>query len=549
MSRALLRLETPEYGLPFERSPEAVRRKSLGRFEQGLARCESNITESGEKEIIRHMRLSWDRLRPALEASPAGSWPADSEEIQSFRELHEQIESLVAVNEEGLITTEQETRRVARVMRGAMTLSALSALAALALFAIVSANRIANPVTEVSDRLHRALNPDPGSGPVPDRRGVDEIARLRSELEDLQERLRLHEDEQNRQLSHLQTRLAFVMNKVLEGMVLLDADLHIVSANRIGRTILRLAGDAGGALGDLDLSDDVRRVLAPVMDGAFQPERDLGEFGYRVGDEERVYRPRVLTVPRLDGGVEGYLLLFWDVTEQRRFEASRRRFISMLSHQLKTPMTSLSMSVNLLREKLSGTGDDRDELLSIASEACHNLSTLVSDLIEASRDMTPDLSLKPRRVDLVRLLNAALRPLVPQAEEKGIDFRLPAPDQTAYADVDPVKFPWVVINIAGNALRYTPRGGRIEVDVRAAANGLEVAVSDTGAGIEPENLESIFQPYVSTDREPEPGTHGLGLAIAREIVEAHGGGIEAGGEPGRGASFQIRLPANPERKP
>jgi signal transduction histidine kinase len=323
----------------------------------------------------------------------------------------------------------------------------------------------------------------------------------------------------------------------------MDVDRRILAANRVGRTILGMPVGEGQRIEDLQPREDVGRLLAPLLDGTFQPEHDLGEIRFEVDGGERIYRPRVLTVPGSGGQVEGYLVLFWDVTEQRRFEESRRRFISMLSHELKTPMTSLTMSVNLIREQLGDVPSAQAELLSIATESCGNLSALVSDLIDAAREVTPDLALKPRPVDVVRLLRSALRPLIRQAEEKGVNLVLPAEGPAAPASVDPVKFPWVVTNLVGNALRYTGRGGRVAVDVRSAGGGTEVSVEDTGVGIARENLARIFQPYVSLDREPQPGTHGLGLAIAKEIVDAHGGLIDASSEPGRGTTFTIRLPA------
>jgi PAS domain-containing protein len=92
----------------------------------------------------------------------------------------------------------------------------------------------------------------------------------------------------------------------------------------------------GRRVEELHPREDVRKLLAPVLAGTFQPERDLGEVRFEVDGGERIFRPRVLTVPAPAGGVQGYLILFWDVTEERRFEESRHRFISMLSHQLKT---------------------------------------------------------------------------------------------------------------------------------------------------------------------------------------------------------------------
>lgn len=544
MTRSLHLLEVPvDVGAE---SASGDARHAAGReIEEALRRCEANVTETGEVDILRRIRASWEQLRPALDARGAAG--LDPQTSRTLQVMHTDIEELVSLNERAMIAYEQESRRVARGMLGAVTVAALAAFVALALFALLSAHRISRPVTEVADRLHQALNPTSPDKPPATVRTVDEIGRLREELDALLLRLALYEDKQARKLSHLEGRLAFVMNKVLEGLVLMDAEHRILAANRVGRTILTMPPGEGHLLEELSPRQDVRGLLAPVMEGTFQPERDLGEVRFEVEGRERIFRPRVLTVPAPDGRVEGYLILFWDVTEQRRFEESRRRFISMLSHQLKTPMTSLTMSVNLIREMLKNAAPAQAELLSIATENCNSLSALVSDLIEAARETTPDLALKPRRMDLARLLRSALRPLVPQAEDKGVMLVVPTEEPAILASVDPVKFPWVVTNIAGNALRYTGHGGRIEVAMSSNKGQVEVSIEDTGSGIARENIERIFQPYVSLDCAPQPGTHGLGLAIAKEIVEAHGGAIEVSSEQGRGTRFVIRLPAEGSR--
>lgn len=536
MEQALWPLATTPAGTSVSHSEKLV-----ATFEDGLVGCESNITEAGEAAVLTRIRTSWDALRARL-VNPDQFNP----DQRALREtapsgLHDDIAELVSLNERAMVACERETSRVARVMVAAVTVSGLAAVLALTVFAIVSARRISSPIVEVADRLHHALNPahetDAKSG-----KG-DEIMRLRRELDALLERLAQHEDEQNRKLAHMQGRLAFVINEVLEGLVLVDDERHILAVNRVARAILGLSDGEGLRLDDLEPSDQVKHMLAPIIEGTFQPERDLGELQYEVDGQERVYRPRVLTVSAGEGSVEGYLILFWDVTEQRRFEESRRRFISMLSHQLKTPMTSLSMSMNLLRERLQDVTPSEAELLSIATEDCNHLSSLVSELIDAAREVTPDLTLKPRRLDIIALLRAALRPLVPQAEAKGVQLAVPKEDRSVVANVDPVKFPWVVTNIAGNALRYTDRGGRIDISISVADDRIEVAIADTGKGIAPEDIETIFEAYFTLDAEPQPGTHGLGLAIAKEIVEAHQGSLEAESEPGKGTTFRILIPA------
>jgi len=543
MEHCLRNLEWSASGADQTRPDGAAREDLASMFDTALRNCEANVTEPGETAVLERIRTNWTASRSLLLARESSSDEAQRERFLLGQDLYTDMEELIALNEQAMIGYERETRRVARLMLGAVSALVLVAIVVLALYALISARWISRPITQVADRLHLALNPVLGGEPASQSSNVDEIKRLREELDSLLGRLARHEDEQQRRLAHLQGRLAFVMNEVLEGLVLLDREHRILAVNRVARTLLGPRCIEGMRLEELPLREDIQVLLDPLMSGSFQEERDLGEVHHESDGAERVYRPRVLTVSSGHGGIEGYLVLFWDVTEQRRFEESRQRFISMLSHQLKTPMTSLSMSVNLLRERLSNAAPGEAELLSIASENCSSLGALVADLIEAARQTAPDLSLKPRPVELTRLLRSALRPLVPQAESNGIELVLPTTSTEVFCNVDPIKFPWVITNIAGNALRYTKPGGRVEVTVGREGNRVDIRVRDTGVGIAAENLERIFRPYVSLDSEPQPGTHGLGLAIAREIVEAHGGAIAADSRLGVGTEFAIRLPA------
>lgn len=514
-------------------------------FDGALEVCEGNVTESGEPRVLREIRNRWGEVRPTLlQGEPLGTEASAALREQS-EVLYGKIEELVGLNEQAMVTYERDTVRVGRLMVAGVAGAGLAALLALGGFAVVSARRISTPVIEVADRLHRALNPGVANGADQTKR-LDEIQRLRSEVSALLERLAHYEAEQTRKLGHLQERLALVMDKILEGLVLLDEGRRIVALNRIAKKILHLTNGEGLRISEIELGEDVRKVLEPMMTDAFQEERDLGELHHEVGGVDRIYRPRVVTLSSGEREIEGYLILFWDVTEQRRLEESQRRFIAMLSHQLKTPMTSLSMSVNLLSERLRELEPAEAELISIARESCHALSSLTSELIDAARDVTPGLTLHPQRVDIVRLLRSALHPLVPQAQEQGVDLVLPEAERSILVVVDPVKFPWVVTNITGNALRHTGRGGRVEVQVDRMGETIQVNVTDTGRGIASEDLDLLFRHYVSLDREPSSETHGLGLAIAKEIVEAHHGGIEAESEPGKGTAFRIRLLADPE---
>ena len=294
-----------------------------------------------------------------------------------------------------------------------------------------------------------------------------------------------------------------------------------------------------------------RRIAEPVLEVATALHKALGppDEGPEApwdgrGDElTRLRREMEALLERLQRHHQDQSLRLQQVhhSEQRRYEETHSGFIAMLSHQLKTPLTTQTMAVNLLKERLRGLDPESSELLEHARQSCAALHQLVAELIDTAREPAPHLSLRPSRVDLVGLLRQALQPLQPQAREKGQTLHDRLGDQPAWARVDPIKFSWVVTNAVGNALRYTPTGGRVEVLLQRGDHGLELLVVDTGIGIPTERLRTIFQP-AAPDELRTPGSHGLGLSIAKEIMDAHGGEIGIESHPGRGTTVRLVLP-------
>jgi signal transduction histidine kinase len=340
------------------------------------------------------------------------------------------------------------------------------------------------------------------------------------------------------------------MEEVREGFVLFDQDLNIASLNRIGRAFLLLQPGEGERrnLRSLPESPGRRMVLDRLLPEAAPLQTNLPETKVSLDGAERVFRPRLLPIESDSEEYRGFLLILWDVTAENRFDEARRKFIATLSHQLKTPATSLSLSVNLLWEKLHGTDEESDDLLRMAREDCTMLATTLSDLIDASRGAIQSLTLIPRRAELTAVLRKAVRPLENQALERGIRFADELGDAAVFGRIDPVKFPWVVTNILGNALRYTKPGGTVTVRLAEVDEEILINVKDTGAGIAAVDLKRLFAPFTSLDSQPQAESLGLGLTIAREIVEAHHGEIEVSSQVGVGTEFTIRIPAVAEEE-
>ena len=262
----------------------------------------------------------------------------------------------------------------------------------------------------------------------------------------------------------------------------------------------------------------------------------------------------VAPVRTSSGEIIGASKIARDITDRKRvlreLEAANRskeEFLANLSHELRTPLNAILGYARILRTP----GMDQEAHQRAAEVIERNgimLSKLVSDVLDISRIAAGKTRINRRRCDIVAVLDAALDIIRPAADAKGVRLERDIPVDTALAVVDPDRIQQVMWNLLTNAVRFTPRGGRITVGLRLNPSELVVSVADTGTGIEPSVLPHVFQRF----RQGEPGTGrdhgglGLGLALVRHFVELHGGRVTASSEgPGRGATFVVMLPTPP----
>ena len=240
----------------------------------------------------------------------------------------------------------------------------------------------------------------------------------------------------------------------------------------------------------------------------------------------------------------GALVQLTDITKFYEMERFKDDYISIISHEFRTPLTSIVLGVEMLREGMLGELTPRGrEIFTAIGDDCSRLTKLVDNLLELSRIESGTIYIQAEPVDAADLVREAVRPMQIQAEKKGIALSADLPPALPSIAVDFSKAVWVLTNLIGNALRYTEAGGSINVKVEAGRRRLYFSVSDTGCGIPPQYQEQIFQKFIQV-RGPakKKGGAGLGLAIAREIVTAHGGEIWVESEVGKGSTFTFTFP-------
>jgi two-component system, OmpR family, phosphate regulon sensor histidine kinase PhoR len=406
------------------------------------------------------------------------------------------------------------------------TIALAGALATL--LALVVVMLLSRAVTGPIGALTRSAETVAGGGSARfGAEGPDETRRLGDALRTMSDRItgerRLAESERD--------RLAVLIDELGDAIVIASADGHIERTNRAATDLF------GTPLVGRRITDVVRdhEVLDAIA--AAHPDTDS------VAHIERTDPPRFqrAVARRLaDGEV---LLVVQDLTNLRRLETVRRDFIANVSHELRTPLAALKAMAETLE---AGAIDDseaaRDFVRRMRTEI-DDLARLVEELLLIGRLESGQPVVAPTVVSPVALLEGARERLGPLAERARVKLVVDRPERAPLVVADPERIGQVLANLVHNATKHTPSGGEIRLSAIAEGKNVIFTVRDTGDGIAAGDVDRIFERFYKSDRSRADGGSGLGLSIAKHIVEAHGGVIRAASPgPGRGATFTFTLP-------
>jgi two-component system phosphate regulon sensor histidine kinase PhoR len=337
--------------------------------------------------------------------------------------------------------------------------------------------------------------------------------------------------------SRERNRLVAALNSSVDAIVAVDPEGHIAFANSAAGELLQHPQDelAGQAFAWVLPEEQIVEAL-----------RSSREEGRR--ETILIERPnrqylRVITTPILGGGEWAALLVFHDLTDVRRTEQVRRDFVANVSHELRTPLASVKSVIETLE---GGALDDRavaQDFLRRAGVEVDRLVQLVEELLELSRIESGQMPMARAPVALADVLERAVERLRREAQRSRVDLALEVPESLPAVTGDEERLERVAVNLVHNAIKFTPVGGAVRVRAEIRDGAVLVSVSDTGAGIAPEDLPRIFERFYKTDRARGGTGTGLGLAIVKHTIEAHGGAVAVESAEGRGSSFSFSLPA------
>ncbi len=340
-------------------------------------------------------------------------------------------------------------------------------------------------------------------------------------------------------------QLEATLGSLQEAVLIIDSHNYVLLANQAFHAIFPSAGQILGERLELALrSDAFLRLVENVRAGRAQPRQEIEFVDGRGSTWVEVTST---AIPPFNGQTKPSLLfVLHNITRQKRLEAVRKDFVANVSHELRTPLSVIKGYVETLVDSHESMPlPDRERFLKTIQRHTERLNSLLEDLLALSRLESAQPGLSRERVDLGQLLAGLLDDFRARPAAEAHRFSLAVDPGTPTVLADPLKLGQVLDNLVSNALKYTPRGSRIDLATRmASANTVEVSVRDNGPGIPPEDLPHIFERFYRVDkgRSREKGGTGLGLSIVKHIVHLHGGQVWAESKLGVGSTFYFTLP-------
>ena len=370
---------------------------------------------------------------------------------------------------------------------------------------------------------------------------VEEFASVAESINQMAEEL----DDKLRRLTHERNEREAVLASMVEGVLAVDTDERVIAVNAAAARLLDTdpAAAEGKSIQEIVRNPDLQHVVAQTLGGHRPVEADIV---MRVGAEERNLQANGTLLHGDDEGDDvGAVVVLNDVTRLKRLEAVRRDFVANVSHELKTPVTSIKGFAETLEDGALDDPDAARRFVRIIAGQADRLNSIIEDLLalstlEQSGD-SPLLQLE--EADLCDVVAVALEVCGPKADAKSIELRDDCPGRLL-ARVSPPLLEQAVVNLIDNAVKYSAEGATVVVTLEERGDEVVVSVTDEGQGVAREHLPRLFERFYRVDkaRSRDLGGTGLGLAIVKHVAQIHGGRVSVDSVLGRGSTFRIHLP-------
>lgn len=373
----------------------------------------------------------------------------------------------------------------------------------------------------------------------------DEIGELSKSFNEMASKLEEFEKISMEVLISEKKRADHIVKSINDGIIVLDEKDSVILINYIAAELLNIK-EKDILTRNFNELGKYNNLVKTILDKSEKSGSKYLRIIYR--DKEEYFIKEVVDIKdEISNRSLGKIISLKNVTGFKEIDEAKSGFIATISHELRTPLSAMRMSLRLLDDKRIGElNPEQNKLIHLMQNEVKRLLKLVTELLNLARIESGNEIFKYQEIGAEDLVEAAITPVLLQAEQKNISIDINIDNNLPHLLIDANKIAWVLINFLNNAIRYSPDGSKVRLKVRKDNNFLEFSVKDSGSGIEKENIEKIFDKYFQVNlknlEDKSNSGYGLGLAISKEFVDAHGGNIWVMSEPGKGSTFYFNLP-------
>ncbi len=519
-------------------------------FEEKLNQEANNITEPGEAEFVKQLHKDYkDYQDTYLELKSEKSLNEDdfSQLYQDYVSLRSGITEVYNMNMFAIQKKSNDLQKIAGEITIYMSVVATASIL-IALFFILSfPSKIVGPIKELTEKI-KSIS-ERNYDQKLEISSKDELGELASAFNNMADRLKLYQAKHIDQLLSEQRRMEALVHNLDDGVLLIDENKKVVLANK---TILDITGlketdIVSHYMPDIAAQNDLMREVYKYTLNLDKENNSVKPLRIVFNNEELFYnieKEEIKTYSELSHQETfiGYLILLKNITQFQARDTAKTNLLATVSHELKTPLSSINLSLKLLDDKRVGSlNEEQKEVINSLRQQSNRLSRVINELLDYSQIETGNIKLRFSPANPEDVIDLGVTALMLQLSEKNINLETEIEDNLPSINADVEKTVFVLVNLLSNAIRFSKENDKIKIKVSRQKNEIYFSVVDNGPGIPKNQQEKLFERFTNIGDKSKRGW-GLGLAIAKEFVQAQNGRIWVESEVGEGSNFIFTLP-------
>jgi NtrC-family two-component system sensor histidine kinase KinB len=507
---------------------------ALEKFEVNLKKQADNITEIGERELTAKLTLDFENLK------------ANAKEAKNHVEIRKDLTDIMLLNMQAIERKSNIAKQTAVNSTNWIAVTGTVCFLIALLFMFNLPGSIANPIKELTASIKQIASKNYHERVYFER--FDEFGELATSFNVMAKKLEEYNDSNLAKLMFEKKRIEMLINNMHDPLIGLDEQKVILFVNNEALKILgmKLEELIGKQAQDVALSNDLMRSLIRDSINSSPDKNTSKSLKIYADNKESYFDKEIVSISIIPTGEQnslpiGQFIILKNITPFKELDFAKTNFIATISHELKTPISTIKASLQLLESKNTGElNEDQTQLVLSIKEDSNRLLKIVGELLNLSQVETGNIQLNIQPSDPTKILNYALEAIKTQADQKHVLINAVADEHLPLVKADTEKTAWVLINLLTNAIRYSGENGEISIIVKKESNRVSFSVQDFGKGIDAKYIDKIFTRYFQIPGSSKAGT-GLGLSISKEFIEGQGGELRVESTIGEGSIFSFVL--------